>query len=273
MVDYAREEYNVSIRFACRTMSMSRTVYGYKPDLTKDDPVIKVLLELADKYPRYGFGKMFQMVRRRGHPWNHKRVYRVYCLLKLNIRRKGKKRLPSRNPEPLSVPTEANTCWSVDFMSDALITGQRFRTFNVIDDFNREILDIEIDTNLPSARVVRVLDRIAAWRGYPEKLRMDNGPELVSITLAEWAEKHSVKLDFIKPGNPTQNSYIERFNKTYRNEILDFYLFSSLNEVREITQNWINEYNTERPHESLGQFTPVEYLMLKSPNLSISIWN
>ena len=272
-MDYIRKEYEVSIRMACKTLSISRTVYGYKPNLQKDDPVIKVLLELANRYPRYGFGKMFQMVRRQGHPWNHKRVYRVYCLLKLNIRRKGKKRLPSRNPEPLSVPSKANTCWSVDFMSDALITGQRFRTFNVIDDFNREILGIEIDTSLPSARVVRVLDRIAAWRGYPEKLRMDNGPELISVTLADWAEKHDVMLDFIKPGKPTQNSYIERFNKTYRDEILDFYIFSSLKEVRDITETWIKEYNTERPHESLDQFTPAEYLMLKSPELSTLTWN
>lgn len=232
-----------------------------------------MLLKLADKYPRYGFGKLFQVIRRQGHRWNHKRVYRVYCLLKLNIRRKGKKRLPTRHPEPLAVPPKANCCWSIDFMSDALITGQRFRTFNVIDDFNREILSIEVDTNLPSARVIRVLDRIAAWRGYPEKLRMDNGPELVSIKLADWSEKNDVKLDFIKPGKPTQNSYIERFNRTYREEVLDFYIFSSLKEVRELTNKWIKEYNSERPHESLGNVTPAEYLMLNSPEFSTSTWN
>ena len=252
---------------------MSRTVYCYKPDLTKDDPVIKVLLELADKYPRYGFGKMFQMVRRQGHRWNHKRVYRVYCALKLNIRRRCKKRLPSRNPEPLSVPSNANVCWSIDFMSDALMSGQRFRTFNVIDDFNREILGIEVDTSLPSPRIVRVLDRIAEWRGYPEKLRMDNGPELISVTLAEWAEEHNVMLDFIKPGKPTQNSYIERFNRTYRDAVLDFHIFNSLKEVRQITQDWIKEYNTERPHESLDQLTPEEYLMIKSPESSTLTWH
>lgn len=268
-----RKEHHLSIRFACKTLLLSRTVYNYKPDTTKDEPVIKVLLELADKYPRYGFGKLFQVIRRHGHRWNHKRVYRVYCLLKLNIRRKGKKRIPSRHPEPLAVPPAANCCWSIDFMSDALITGQRFRTFNVIDDFNREILGIEVDTNLPSARVIRVLDRIASWRGYPEKLRMDNGPELVSIKLADWAEKNEVKLDFIKPGKPTQNSYIERFNRTYRNEVLDFYIFSSLKEVRDITNKWINEYNSERPHESLGNYTPAEFLMLNSPEISISAWN
>ena len=153
------------------------------------------------------------------------------------------------------------------------MSGQRFRTFNVIDDFNREILGIEVDTSLPSPRVVRVLDRIAEWRGYPEKLRMDNGPELISVTLAEWAEEHNVMLDFIKPGKPTQNSYIERFNRTYRDAVLDFHIFNSLKEVRQITQDWIKEYNTERPHESLDQLTPEEYLMIKSPELSTLTWH
>ena len=130
------------------------------------------------------------------------------------------------------MPETANHCWSVDFMSDTLWDGRRFRTFNVLDDFNREALAIEIDLNLPAPRIIRVLDRIAMTRGYPAKLRCDNGPELVSIALAGWAEDHGVRLDFIKPGKPTQNSYIERFNRTYRDEILDLYLFSSLNEVQ-----------------------------------------
>jgi putative transposase len=180
----------------------------------------------------------------------------VYCLLKMNLRRKGKKRLPSKNPKSLAVPSAANICWSIDFMHDALANGQRFRTFNVLDDFSRECLAIEVDTNLPAARIVRVLDRIVAWRGLPEKLRMDNGPELISVTLADWAEANSVELEFIQPGKPTQNSYVERFNKTYRNEILDFYLFSTLTEVKEITRTWIREYNEERPHDSLGKNDP-----------------
>jgi putative transposase len=150
-------------------------------------------------------------------------------------------------------------------MHDALASGQRFRTFNVLDDFSRECLGIEVDTNLPAARVLRVLDRIVAWRGLPAKLRMDNGPELISVLLADWAEKNGVALEFIQPGKPTQNSYIERFNKTYRQEVLDFYLFKSLSEVKEITENWLRQYNEERPHESLGDLTPAEFLMKNSP--------
>lgn len=219
----------------------------------------------VERYPAHGFGKLYKILRRQGHSWNHKRVYRIYCLLNLNKRRRGKRRLPSRHPVQLAVPAMANQCWSMDFMSDSLFCGRRFRTFNVVDDFNREVLAIEIDLSLPSLRVTRVLDRIAAWRGLPKKLRMDNGPEFISLTLADWAEKNDVELEFIQPGKPTQNSYVERFNRTYRDEILNMYAFKTLTEVREITDKWIHEYNEERPHDSLGDLTPAEYLAAFNP--------
>lgn len=222
--------------------------------------MIAKLQEAVERYPAYGFSKLFKMLRRWGHPWNHKRVYRLYCELKLNKRRRGKKRLPTRSPEPLAVPAMANQCWSMDFMSDSLFCSRRFRTFNVVDDFNREALAIEIDLNLPAPRVIRVLERLAAWRGYPDKLRMDNGPEFISAALAEWAEEHSIDLDFIQPGKPTQNSYVERFNRTYRDEVLNMYVFGTLTEVREVTEKWIKEYNEERPHDALNDLTPWEYL-------------
>lgn len=264
----------MSLRQACRTLSLSRTVYFYQPDTRRDEPVIHALTELAERYPRYGFKKFFQLLRRQGNTWNHKRVHRIYCLLKLNFRRKGKQRLPVRNPAPLATPQALNQSWSIDFMHDALVCGRRFRTFNVVDDFNREALAIEIDLNIPAQRVVRVLDRIVANRGYPLKMRMDNGPELVSLVLAQWAEDHGVALEFIKPGKPTQNAFIERFNRTYRTEILDFYLFRTLNEAREITERWLAEYNSERPHESLNNLTPEEYrLMAENPEVSKSAWN
>jgi putative transposase len=252
------------MRSACDAIRISRSVYYYEPDVSKDDVVIAEVQAVVERYPAYGFSKVFTKVRRAGHPWNHKRVYRVYCALNLNLRRKGKKRLPSRNPEPLTVPADMNQCWSIDFMSDSLFCGRRFRTFNVVDDYNREALAIEIDLSLPSVRVVRVLERIVAWRGYPVKIRMDNGPEFISLTLADWAEKHEIQLEFIKPGKPTQNSYVERFNRTYRTEVLNMYAFKRLSEVRELTDNWIREYNEERPHDSLGDLTPREYLMANS---------
>ncbi len=202
---------------------------------------------------------MFDSLRRRGHIWNHKRVHRLYVALGLNLRRKAKRRLPTRSPQPLALPDEANQSWSMDFMSDALDNGHRFRTFNVIDDYNRQALAIEIDLSLPAARVTRVLDQLVEQRGHPKQLRSDNGPEFISVKLAEWAESHGVHLEFIKPGKPTQNSYVERFNRTYREEILDAYIFRSLDEVRELTRTWIDEYNGERPHVALGRVAPLDY--------------
>ncbi len=259
------ETHGASQRLACRVMGLSRSVYRYQPDATRDDAVIAALQAAVERYPAYGFSKLFKVLRRQGCRWNHKRVYRVYCLLNLNKRRRGKRRLPSRHPEPLAVPAMANQCWSMDFMSDSLFCGRRFRTFNVVDDFNREALAIEIDLSLPALRVTRVLERIAAWRGYPKKLRMDNGPEFISVTLASWAEENDIQLEFIKPGKPTQNSYVERFNRTYRDEVLNMYVFKTLNEVRDITDRWIREYNEERPHDSLGDLTPSEYLAMNNP--------
>lgn len=240
-------------------LNFSRSVYRYQPDPDRDKEVIDALSYLVEKYPRYGFPKLFVLLRRQGYRWNHKRVHRVYCKMGLNIRRKGKKRLPTRNPQPLSVPDSLNQNWSVDFMSDSLWDGRTFRTFNVVDDYNREALAIEVDLSLPAQRITRVLDRLATWRGYPRQIRMDNGPELISLKMADWAEKNNVHFEFIERGKPTQNSFIERFNGTYRHEILDYYIFHSLKEVRDITDRWLEEYNTERPHEALGNLTPSEY--------------
>ncbi|MDZ0183562.1 IS3 family transposase [Klebsiella quasipneumoniae] len=273
LVSYLTAQFAMSLRQACRTLSLSRMVFRYQPDTRRDEPVIMALTVEAERYPRYGFKKLFQVLRRQGNAWNHKRVHRIYCLLKMNFRRKGKQRLPLRNPAPLVTPEAMNQSWSIDFMHDALVCGRRFRTFNVVDDYNREALAIEIDLNIPAQRVVRVLDRIMANRGYPLKMRMDNGPELVSLTLAQWAEEHGVMLKFIRPGKPTQNAFIERFNRTYRTEILDFYLFRTLNEAREITERWLAEYNSERPHESLNNLTPEEYrLIAETPEISKSAW-
>lgn len=146
-------------------------------------------------------------------------------------------------------------------MSDVLLSGQRFRTLNLIDDYNREALWIEVDTSLPSHRVVRVLERVAHWRGYPRRIRIDNGPEFISTALMEWGQQHQVLLDFIQPGQPSQNAYTERFNRTYREDILDLYLFQSLKEVRRLTQQWISTYNQDRPHDALGSQSPAAFAL------------
>ena len=251
--------HGLSILRSCQTLDFSRSVYHYQPNVDRDEPVIQALLALVERYPRYGFRKLFLILRREGHGWSHKRVHRVYCRLNLNLHRKGRQRLPSRDPRSLTVPEQINQCWSVDFMSDALYCGRRLRAFSIVDDYNREAFGIEIDLNLQAPCVIRTLEHIAASRGYPGRRRLDNGPELVAVALAERAEGHGVELDFIEPGKPAQNSFIERFNHTYRNEVLDFHVFRTLEEVREVTDRRLIEYNEERPYESLNDLTPVEY--------------
>jgi len=252
----------LSVRAACRCMSLSRAAW-YTPVTDwreRDRTVIDELSTLAESKPGLGFWKLFRRLRRQGHRWNHKRVYRVYCRLGLNRRRRTKRRLPQRDPLPLFVPTQPNQVWSADFMSDGLYSGLRFRTFNVLDDFNRESLAIEIDTSLPSRRLVRVFEQLKAERGLPDILRTDNGPEFLGEAFTDWCRYNGILLAYIEPGKPNQNAYIERFNRSYRQEVLDTWLFRDLDEVREISWAWMLEYNEERDHDSLNGRTPAEAL-------------
>ena len=241
-------------------MQVSRTVQRYQTKRTTDEPIAQELQQLAHRQPRWGCGKMTDYLRNQGKPWNHKRIRRVYRTLALHLKRKPKKRLPARTAQALVVPGRANQTWSLDFMSDALSNGRAFRTLNVIDDYNREALWIEVDTSLPAERVVRVLEQLLFWRDKPTQIRMDNGPELISQRLESWAAEQHIELLHIQPGKPAQNAYIERFNRTYRREVLDAYLFASLADVRRETEAWLTTYNTERPHDSLGDVPPLTFL-------------
>jgi putative transposase len=264
LVHYANATHQMSERQACALLNLSRSVYRYQARRSDDEELREQLLSLASRKPRWGFQKMFAYLKNQGYGWNHKRVRRVYRALGLNLRVKPKKRLPVRDPLPLVAPAEANICWSLDFMHDSLANGRPIRTLNIIDEFNREGLWIEVDTSIPAARVVRVLDMLALWRGYPKQVRLDNGPELISHTLADWAAEHDVALAFIQPGKPAQNAFIERFNRTYREAVLDAYLFQTVAEVQAITEDWLEEYNAIRPHEALGDVPPYQYA-LKQP--------
>ncbi len=193
-----------------------------------------------------------------GHRWNFKRVYRVYTDLGLNIRRRAKKRLPARVKQALFQPSAPNEVYSIDFMHDSLWDGRTYRLLNVIDDHNREVLAIEVDTSLPALRVIRVLERIKAERGLPKMIRVDNGPEFISAKLDHWCREHGITLTFIQPGKPTQNAYVERFNGSMRRELLSAYVFRSLDEVREKTEEWMDDYNNHRPHKALGYRSPTQ---------------
>lgn len=225
-----------------------------------DQPVIDAVLKITNKHPRYGCPTITKMIRRQ-HLWNHKRIERIYGMLELKWRKRGRKRIPSRIKQPLVPALLPNITWSIDFMHDSLWSGRKFRTFNVIDDFNREVLAIEIDYSLPTNRVIRTLEQIIECRRKPLRLRMDNGPEFISAAFELWCRHQGIELQYIQPGKPTQNAYIESFNGIYRKHVLDAYLFETIDEVRSITQEWINHYNTEKPHDSLMDLTPQEYLL------------
>lgn len=238
---------------------MPRSNYDYKCK-QKDDTAVETELEkLVKKHPAIGFWQCYHRLRKTGRNWNHKRVRRVYRNMNLNVRRKAKYRLPERTKHKLGVATGINQSWSIDFMSDTLKDGRSFRLFNVIDDFSRESLAIEADTSLPSLRVQRVLEKLLLERGKPANIRCDNGPEFIAHSLQQWCEKHHITLQYIQPGKPMQNAYIERKNGSIRRELLNAYLFSSLSEVRVMTEEWRKDYNHYRPHKALRYMTPVEY--------------
>ena len=269
-----RSKHDLSVDRACRLMSISKTAYYYQPKKRDDDAeIIAYLTSLAETHKRWGFDKMLLKAKLDKQPWNHKRLYRIYCELGLNLRVKPRKRLPRGEAKSLVYPLQYNLCWSIDFMSDVLMGGRKFRTLNVIDDFNREALLIAPGHTLPSCVVTQHLDVLALARGYPNSIRVDNGPEFVSGKFKQWARDHRIELKYIQPGKPAQNGFIERFNRTYRTEVLDTNLFNNLTEVSEITAAWLKTYNEVRPHESLAGLPPMEFARRHGSPLAIRAEN
>lgn len=215
---------------------------------------------LAERYPTKGFTDYYSRIRNEGFIWNHKRVKRVYVKLGLNIRRKVKRRLIKRERQPFKAAEYINQCWSMDFMSDALESGRKIRVLNVIDDFNREALTITVDSSLSAERVVRELRDVIDWRGKPEEIRVDNGPEFTSGVFVQFCEREQIHIKYIQPGKPVQNAFIERFNRTFRKDVLNAYIFSSLDELRNIAGEWQQDYNTNHPHKSLKGKSPKKFL-------------
>lgn len=237
------EEKQLCVLKACSIVSLPRSVASYRNRKRDDSSLIESLEQLVDKHPIIGFWKCYYRLRRQGVSCNHKRLYRMYTLMRLNVRRKVKRRIPQRIKHPLFVPQAPNQNWSMDFMCDSLVDGKRFRLLNIINDYNRESLAIEVDTSLPALRVIRVLERLLEYKGKPLSIRVDNGPEFISDRLQLLCEAKGIHLQFIQPGKPMQNSYVERNNGSLRKELLDAYLFYSLNEVRQMAEEWQLDYN------------------------------
>lgn len=224
-----------------------------------DEAVLAKLNELADRYPTRGFDTYFGKIRLEGLLWNRKRVLRVYRGMNLKMRRKRKRRLPARIKETLAVPAVLNQTWSIDFMSDTLENGRKFRVLNVMDDCNREALVNQAYYSIPAQRLVESLKQLFLDRPKPKRIRTDNGPEFLSKAFVEFCTCHDIELCYIQPGKPSQNAYIERFNRTFREDVLDAYLFQSLQEVNALAYEWQIEYNSNHPHKSLNRQSPWLY--------------
>jgi len=235
-------------------------MYYYAPKRSNDDEIRHHLSELSILHNRWGFWMMHHHLRHLDYRWNHKRVYRIYTEMGLNLRRKHKKRLPVRVVEPLLQPIRPNITWSMDFMHDVLSNKINFRSLNIIDDYNRECLGITIDTTLNSKRVIRQLEQLVGWRGIPQRIRVDNGPEFIAVALEEWTKSKGIELKFIEPGKPYQNGYMERFNRSFREEVLDSYCFDRLAEAQAMAHAWMWIYNNQRPHTALANKPPVAFL-------------
>jgi putative transposase len=256
-VQYLEDRYGVSERRACRLVSLHRSTRRYRAK-RKDDELRTRLRELAAERPRFGYRRLHVLRRREGYRVNHKRIHRWYREEGLAVRRRPRKRVAvSRGIQP-SVGRQPNDCWCLDFVSDALASGRRIRALAVLDSCTREALTIKVDTSLPGLRVVQVLDQLISDRSTPKAIVLDNGPELTSQILDQWAYQHRVKLQFIDPGKPIQNAFIESCNSRFRDECLNAHWFTSLADAQLLIAAWRLDYNQCRPHSALGYQTPEE---------------
>jgi len=222
------------------------------------------MLAIARERPRFGYRRVYVMLRREGFRVNHKRVYRLYRAEGLAVRKRKRKRINATQRQPHPLPTRPNQRWSMDFVSDGLANGRRFRTLNVVDDFSRECLAIEVDFSLPGERVARVLDTLIEVRGKPEAIVIDNGPEFAGKALDAWSYERGVALLFIRPGKPIENAFIESFNGRFRDECLNQNWFLSMKHARALISAWKEDYNYVRPHSALGNVPPAEYMLARN---------
>ena len=260
VVDHFKAAFKMSERRACRVVGLRRSSHRYRSKRSEAGSLLARLRELAAARPRFGYRRLHILLRREGAVVNAKRVYRLYRREGLAVRIRRRKRLRVPRLPPIDPPTRRNERWAMDFVSDVLTDGRRFRALTLIDAFTRECPVIEVDTSLPGARVVRVLERIAAERGYPKSITVDNGPEFICTAMDKWAFEHGVELRFIQPGKPMQNGHVESFNGRFRDECLSQCWFSTLARARAEIEIWRVDYNAVRPHSALDGRTPEEFV-------------
>ena len=260
-----RGEHGLSERRACRLVGLSRMAARRAPSGGADDARLRErLLALASERRRFGYRRLYVLLRREGWKVNRKRVERLYREEGLKLRRRTRKRVPQEGRSGAWCPVAANQRWSLDFTEDALASDRKFRTANLKDDCTHECPAIEVDLSLPAERVVAMLERVGEERGFPDILVVDNGPELRGRVLEAWARRRGVQLYFIDPGRPVQNAYIESFNGRFRVECLNLHWFVDLGEARALIEAWRIDYNENRPHSSLGYRTPNEFAVLRA---------
>jgi putative transposase len=255
-VSHVMQTHQIGVTRACGLIGISRSLYRYQPTRPDDGKLKERLCELAGYKRRYGYRRLHVLLCREGWEINHRRTYRVYHDAGLMVRKRKRKRIASVVRQVKPQPTAPNESWSMDFVSDGLADGRRLRCLNVVDDFTKQCLVIEIDTSLPGTRVVNALERLAEQVGLPKSVTVDNGPEFAGKVLDEWAYSKHLRLSFIQPGKPQQNAYIESFNGKFRDECLNEHWFVSMRHARQVIEAWRQEYNAERPHSSLGDLTP-----------------
>jgi len=253
------KQYTMSERHACRLVGVARSTKRYRARGNDQEAELRQRIRtLALSRPRFGYRRLYVLLRREGFAVNRKRVHRLYRLEGLAVRRRRRKRVAMPR-QPMPVPQRVNERWSMDYVHDALSDGRTFRCLTLVDDHSRESLAIEVDTSLPGRRVIRVLEQLAELRGLPRGIVVDNGPEFAGQALDVWAHQRGVALDFIRPGRPVENAFVESFNGRFRDECLDQHWFRSLDEARDEIERWRQDYNDVRPHSSLGDRTPSEY--------------
>lgn len=262
VVCHIKQTKTFSLSRACGLVGLGRSSYYYQSENPKrdDSKVRKRLVELAQARRRFGCERLHVMLKREGFKDNHKRVARIYREEGLSVRRKCNKKRSGGLRVVCPGPTGPNQRWSIDFVTDSLDAGRRFRSFTVVDDYSRECPVIEVDHSLPGMRITRVLDRLALTRTLPKILVMDNGPEFAGKDMDQWAYKHGIQLQFIRPGKPVENAYIESFNGKFRDECLNESVFFDIVDARRKIEEWREDYNQKRPHSSLNFQTPNEFL-------------